>query len=85
MDAISSPPPHSIFYVLDRLGGIEERAVELARGAGRDQLLFPDFYAEYFPTQKLPKLGTAVCVGPITYKGQAAVKGYCHLQVRAER
>jgi 5-methyltetrahydropteroyltriglutamate--homocysteine methyltransferase len=41
------------FYVLDRLGGIEERAVEAARGAGRDQLLFPDFYAEYFPTQKL--------------------------------
>ena len=62
------------FYVLDRLGGIEERAVEAARGAGRDQLLFPDFYAEYFPTQKLPKRGTAVCVGPITYKGQAAVQ-----------
>jgi 5-methyltetrahydropteroyltriglutamate--homocysteine methyltransferase len=62
------------FYVLDRLGGIEERAVETARGTGRDQLLFPDFYAEYFPTQKLPKRGTAVCVGPITYKGQAAVQ-----------
>jgi 5-methyltetrahydropteroyltriglutamate--homocysteine methyltransferase len=62
------------FYVLDRLGGIEERAVELARGAGRDQLLFPDFYAEYFPTQKLPKRGTAVCVGPITYIGQTAVQ-----------
>jgi 5-methyltetrahydropteroyltriglutamate--homocysteine methyltransferase len=62
------------FYVLDRLGGIEERAVETARGAGRDQLMFPDFYAEYFPTQKLPKRGTVVCVGPITYKGQAAVQ-----------
>jgi 5-methyltetrahydropteroyltriglutamate--homocysteine methyltransferase len=62
------------FYVLDRLGGIEERAAEAARGAGRDQLMFPDFYAEYFPTQKLPKRGTAVCVGPITYKGQAAVQ-----------
>ena len=43
------------FYVLDRLGGIEERAVESARGAGRDQQMFADFYAEYFPTQKLPK------------------------------
>jgi 5-methyltetrahydropteroyltriglutamate--homocysteine methyltransferase len=62
------------FYVLDRLGGIEERAVEAARGGGRDQLMFPDFYAEYFPTQKLPKRGTAVCVGPVTYKGQAAVQ-----------
>ena len=69
------------FYVLDRLGGIEERAVEAARGAGRDQQLFPEFYAEYFPTQKLPKRGTVVCVGPITYKGQAAVaEGYRDLQ-----
>jgi 5-methyltetrahydropteroyltriglutamate--homocysteine methyltransferase len=62
------------FYVLDRLTGIEERAVEMARGAGRDQLLFPDFYAEYFPTQKLPKRGTVVCVGPIAYQGQAALQ-----------
>ncbi len=62
------------FYVLDRLGGIEERAVEVPRGAGRDQQLFPDFYAEYFPTQKLPKRGTVVAVGPIIYKGQAAVQ-----------
>jgi 5-methyltetrahydropteroyltriglutamate--homocysteine methyltransferase len=61
------------FYVLDRLSGIEERSIETARGAGRDQLLFPDFYAEYFPTQRLPKRGTVVCVGPIAYKGQAAV------------
>ena len=44
------------FYVLDRLGGIEEREVEAARGAGRDQQMFADFYAEYFPTQKLPEL-----------------------------
>ena len=62
------------FYVLDRLAGIEERAIEAARGAGRDQLMFADFYAEYFPTQKLPKRGTAVCVGPIAYKGQTAVQ-----------
>jgi 5-methyltetrahydropteroyltriglutamate--homocysteine methyltransferase len=62
------------FYVLDRLAGIEERTVESATGAGRDQQLFPNFYAEYFPTQKLPKRGTAVCVGPITYKGQSAVQ-----------
>ena len=56
------------------LAGIEEQAIETARGAGRDQQLFPDFYAEYFPTQKLPKRGTAVCVGPIAYKGHAAVQ-----------
>jgi 5-methyltetrahydropteroyltriglutamate--homocysteine methyltransferase len=61
------------FYVLDRLGGIEERDLDAPRGAGRDQTLFPEFYAEYFPTQKLPKRGTAVAVAPITYKGQAAI------------
>jgi 5-methyltetrahydropteroyltriglutamate--homocysteine methyltransferase len=62
------------FYVLDRLAGIEERSIEVPRGAGRDQHLFPDFYAEYFPTQKLPKRGTVACVGPIAYKGQTAVQ-----------
>ena len=62
------------FYVLDRLSGIEERAVEAPRGAGRDQQMFADFYAEYFPTQKLPKRGTVVCVGPLAYKGQAALQ-----------
>ena len=36
--------------------------------------MFADFYAEYFPTQKLPKRGTVVCVGPLTYKGCAAVR-----------
>src|ERR1700675_768800 len=51
------------FYVLDRLADIEYQAIETARGAGRDQQLLPDFYAECFPTQKLPKRGTAVCVG----------------------
>ena len=61
------------FYVLDRLGGIEERDLDAPRGAGRDQTLFPEFYAEYFPTQKLPKRGTAVAVAPITYKGHAAI------------
>jgi 5-methyltetrahydropteroyltriglutamate--homocysteine methyltransferase len=62
------------FYVLDRLAGIEERAIEVPRGAGRDQQMFADFYAEYFPTQKLPKRGTVVCVGPLAYKGQAALQ-----------
>jgi 5-methyltetrahydropteroyltriglutamate--homocysteine methyltransferase len=62
------------FYVLDRLAGIEERAIETPRGAGRDQQMFADFYAEYFPTQKLPRRGTVVCVGPLAYRGQAALQ-----------
>jgi 5-methyltetrahydropteroyltriglutamate--homocysteine methyltransferase len=61
------------FYVLDRLAGIEERDVAAPVGGGRDRGLFPEFYAEYFPTQRLPKRGTVVAVGPIAYKGQSAV------------
>jgi len=61
------------FYVIERLGGIEERAATAATGAGKDQKKFAEFYAQYFPTQKLPKRGTFVCVGPITYQGQAAI------------
>jgi 5-methyltetrahydropteroyltriglutamate--homocysteine methyltransferase len=62
------------FYVLDRLEGIEERDIVAPTGGGRDFSLFPEFYAEYFPTQKLPKRGTAVAVAPLKYKGQAALR-----------
>jgi 5-methyltetrahydropteroyltriglutamate--homocysteine methyltransferase len=62
------------FYVIDRLGGIEERAAAAPGGQGKDQKKFPEFYAQYFPTQKLPKRGVFTCVGPVTYKGQAAIK-----------
>jgi 5-methyltetrahydropteroyltriglutamate--homocysteine methyltransferase len=62
------------FYVFDRLEGIEQRDVAAPVGGGRDRALFPEFYAEYFPTQRLPKRGTAVSVGPIRYKGHAAVR-----------
>ena len=62
------------FYVLDRLEGIEERDIVEARGGSADRKLFPEFYAEYFPTQKLPKRGTVFTVAPVKYKGQAALK-----------
>jgi 5-methyltetrahydropteroyltriglutamate--homocysteine methyltransferase len=62
------------FYVLDRLAGIEERDIIAPAGGGRDRGLFPEFYAEYFPTQRLPKRGTAVAVGPIAYQGHAALQ-----------
>jgi 5-methyltetrahydropteroyltriglutamate--homocysteine methyltransferase len=61
------------FYIIDRLGGIEERDIAAPVGGGRDRALFPEFYAEYFPTQRLPKRGTAVAVGPIAYTGHAAL------------
>jgi len=62
------------FYVLDRLAGIEERDIVESRGGSRDRTLFPEFYAEYFPTQRLPKRGTVFTVAPVKYKGHAALK-----------
>ena len=60
-------------YVLERLGGIEERNVVQATGAGADRKRFPEFYEQYFHTQKLPGRGVPTIVAPITYKGQAAI------------
>ena len=61
-------------YIIERLGGFEERDIGAATGAGKDRQRFPEFYAQYFPTQNLPARGTLTCVGPIAYKGQAAIK-----------
>ena len=44
-------------YVLERLGGIEEREVGPATGAGKDQQAFPEFYHQYFLAQNLPRRG----------------------------
>jgi 5-methyltetrahydropteroyltriglutamate--homocysteine methyltransferase len=60
-------------YVLERLGNIEEEEIDEPRGTGRDQSLFPEFYAEYFPTQHLPRRGIPVATGPIYYRGQDAL------------
>lgn len=62
------------FYILDRLEGFEERQVQAPRGTGKDASLFPEFYAEYFHTQKLPKRGVVVAVDKIRYKGHAEVE-----------
>jgi 5-methyltetrahydropteroyltriglutamate--homocysteine methyltransferase len=60
-------------YVLERLGNIEEQDIDEPRGLGRDQSLFAEFYAEYFPTQRLPRRGVPIATGPIFYKGQQAI------------
>jgi 5-methyltetrahydropteroyltriglutamate--homocysteine methyltransferase len=62
------------FYIIDRLGGVEERDVVTPTGVGADQKKFPEFYAEYFHTQRLPRRGMIVSVAPFTYKGQKALK-----------
>ena len=61
-------------YVLERLGGIEERNVVQATGAGKDRQRFPEFYEQYFHTQRLPARGTPTIIAPLTYKGHAAIK-----------
>jgi 5-methyltetrahydropteroyltriglutamate--homocysteine methyltransferase len=61
-------------YIVNRLDGFEERNIEASIGAGKDRQKFPEFYAQYFHTQNLPKRGTLTCVAPITYKGQAAIQ-----------
>jgi 5-methyltetrahydropteroyltriglutamate--homocysteine methyltransferase len=61
-------------YIIGRLGGFEERSVQVATGAGKDRSRFPEFYEQYFHTQKLPARGTLTAVAPITYRGQAEIK-----------
>jgi 5-methyltetrahydropteroyltriglutamate--homocysteine methyltransferase len=73
------------WYILDRLEGFEERPRRNADGSPvtrgvlpqvgtKESRLFPQFYAEYFHKQGLTYPGIPACVGPITYKGQAALQ-----------
>src|SRR5258706_1161106 len=64
-------------YALERLSGFERRPVKLdanpfARGADRTR--FKEFYAELDAQQGPSSDWESVCVGPIAYTGQAAVK-----------
>jgi 5-methyltetrahydropteroyltriglutamate--homocysteine methyltransferase len=64
-------------YILDRLGNVEEQRNEEDRpaaGIGKDQRLFPEFYAEYFGSQvTLARRKIPVATGPIFYKGHKAL------------
>ena len=63
-------------YVLDRLSGFERRRIEgpdpFARGADRTR--FGAFYAELDAREPRNTVTDSVCVGPITYIGQAELK-----------
>jgi 5-methyltetrahydropteroyltriglutamate--homocysteine methyltransferase len=64
-------------YALERLSGFERRPVKLeanpfARGA--DRARFKEFYAELDGQQGPSSDWESVCVGPITYTGQAAIQ-----------
>ena len=73
------------WYIHQRISGFTERPAtpEEARdplatmSMGRDFAAFPEFYAEYFPTQGFrvrPSNTTTVCNGPIRYIGHAQVQ-----------
>jgi 5-methyltetrahydropteroyltriglutamate--homocysteine methyltransferase len=73
------------WYIHQRISGFTERPAtpEEARdplatmSMGRDFAAFPEFYAEYFPTQGFrvrPSNTTTVCTGPIRYIGQGQVQ-----------
>ena len=73
------------WYVHQRISGFTHRPATpeevkdplATMSMGRDFAAFPEFYAEYFPTQGLrvrPGNITSVCTGPIRYIGQAQVQ-----------
>jgi 5-methyltetrahydropteroyltriglutamate--homocysteine methyltransferase len=64
-------------YLLERLSGFERRPVApdanpFARGA--DRARFPEFYAELDAKEGFATSTESVCVGPIAYTGQAALR-----------
>ncbi len=76
---------HWAWYIHQRVSGFTERpATEeeknnplATRGLGCDAAEFPEFYAEYFPTQGFKIRGVAstnACTGPIRYIGQSLIQ-----------
>jgi 5-methyltetrahydropteroyltriglutamate--homocysteine methyltransferase len=64
-------------YVLERLSGFQRRPIKpggnpFTRGVDRER--FADFYAELDAREGMATTVEAVCVGPITYTGEAELK-----------
>jgi 5-methyltetrahydropteroyltriglutamate--homocysteine methyltransferase len=74
------------WYIRDRLSGFQERPMPPSdlvgpkdpSRLGEDRRVFADFYADYFRrnpvAEGVREHGISVCVGPIKYTGQAAIK-----------
>jgi 5-methyltetrahydropteroyltriglutamate--homocysteine methyltransferase len=65
-------------YISDRLTGFEARPRSVAAGFGPEVADFPEYYEQYFKRAMLggaiaPATGL-VCVGPVAYRGQAAIQ-----------
>jgi 5-methyltetrahydropteroyltriglutamate--homocysteine methyltransferase len=61
-------------YVLERLSGFERRPIKLGANPftrGLDRERFGEFYAELDAREGVATAAEAVCVGPISYTGQA--------------
>jgi 5-methyltetrahydropteroyltriglutamate--homocysteine methyltransferase len=64
-------------YVLDRLSGFERRPIKAGANPfqrGADRARFPEFYAELDAHEEIATRTDSVCVGPITYTGQAELQ-----------
>lgn len=66
-------------YVNERLNGFESRGKSTAMGpwaGSREALAFPEFYQSYTqgPASRVAAPSNMVCTGPISYKGQEAVR-----------
>src|SRR5262245_47035381 len=64
-------------YVLERLSGFERRPVKAGANPfqrGADRARFPEFYAELDAHEEIATRTDSVCVGPITYTGQAELQ-----------
>jgi 5-methyltetrahydropteroyltriglutamate--homocysteine methyltransferase len=65
-------------YISDRLDGFEARSRSGSAGFGPEVDEFPEYYEQYFKRAMMgggiaPATGL-VCVGPVTYRGQAAIQ-----------
>ena len=64
-------------YVLERLGGFERRPFKEGRNPfqrGADRRRFAEFYAELDAKEGTSTTADSVCVGPVTYTGQAQLQ-----------
>ena len=66
-------------YVRDRLGGFEARPSDNApfMGDNPEVKAFPEYYAGYFKTLLADRIAPTprmVCIGPVTYTGQAQLR-----------
>jgi 5-methyltetrahydropteroyltriglutamate--homocysteine methyltransferase len=70
--------PGFFTYVQERLDGFEARPAQKMAIFQKEIAAFPEYYAEYFKSAMMGgaivSLNPVVCVGPVKYRGEKAVK-----------